>query len=45
MPEFAWRAADASGQMAHGHLEAASAVLAARQLRERGLTPVSIEEG
>ncbi len=45
MPEFAWRAADATGRMTQGHLEAASAVLAGRQLRERGLTPVSIDEG
>jgi general secretion pathway protein F len=45
MPDFAWRAADAAGRITQGHLEAASAVLAARQLRERGLVPVSVEEG
>lgn len=45
MPEFAFRAADASGRITQGHLEATSAVVAARQLRDRGLTPVSIEQG
>lgn len=44
MPEFDWRAADPSGRVTQGHLQAASAVQAARQLRERGLVPVSIEE-
>lgn len=45
MPEFAWRAADPSGRMSEGQLEAATALLAAKQLRERGLVPVSIQEG
>jgi general secretion pathway protein F len=45
MPDFAWRASDASGRMSQGTLEAATAVLAARQLRERGLVPVSVEQG
>ncbi len=45
MPEFAFRAADAAGRMTQGHVDAPSVVVAARQLRERGLTPVSIEEG
>jgi general secretion pathway protein F len=45
MPEFAWRAADAAGRITEGSLEAVSALVAARQLRERGLVPVSIEEG
>jgi general secretion pathway protein F len=45
MPEFAWRAADASGRVTEGRLEAASALLAARQLRDRGLVPVSIDAG
>ncbi|TWO67919.1 type II secretion system F family protein [Caenimonas sedimenti] len=45
MPDFAWRASDAAGRMSQGTLEAATAVLAARQLRERGLVPVSIEAG
>lgn len=45
MPDFAWRAADAAGRITEGNLEAVSALVAARQLRERGLVPVSIEEG
>lgn len=44
MPEFAWRAADASGQVTQGLLEAASATAATRQLRERGLVPVSVSD-
>ena len=45
MPEFAWRAADASGQVSQGQLEAATAAGAAKQLRERGLVPLSVQEG
>jgi general secretion pathway protein F len=45
MPEFAWRAADASGRVTEGRLEAATPLLAARQLRDRGLVPVSIQDG
>lgn len=45
MPEFFWRAADAAGRVDEGRLEAASAGVAARQLRDRGLVPVSIREG
>src|SRR6185369_2896589 len=44
MPEFSWRAADDSGHVTHGRLEAASANAATRQLRERGLIPVSIAD-
>jgi general secretion pathway protein F len=44
MPEFVWRAADASGQVTQGTVEAASATAATRQLRERGLVPVSISD-
>ena len=44
MPEFAWRAADASGQISEGRVEAASAHAATRQLRERGLVPVSVAD-
>ena len=44
MPEFAWRAADAAGQMTEGRVEAASAHAATRQLRERGLVPVSVSD-
>ena len=33
MPEFAWRAADASGRVTEGRIEAATQVIAARHLR------------
>lgn len=44
MPEFAWRAASASGQMVDGRLSAATQALAMKQLREQGLTPLHIED-
>lgn len=44
MPEFAWRAADAAGQISEGRVEAASAHAATRHLRERGLVPVSVAD-
>jgi general secretion pathway protein F len=44
MPEFVWRAADARGQVAQGRQESGSAQLVMKQLRERGLTPLSIDE-
>lgn len=44
MPEFAWRAASASGQMVDGRLSAATQALAMKQLREQGLTPLLIED-
>ena len=44
MPEFAWRAADPSGRVNEGRLNAATALLAAKQLRDRGLVPVSIQD-
>jgi general secretion pathway protein F len=45
MPEFAWRAADASGRVTEGRIEAATQLIVARQLRDRGLVPVSIQDG
>jgi general secretion pathway protein F len=45
MPEFSWRAADASGRVTEGRIEAATQLIAARQLRDRGLVPVSIQDG
>lgn len=45
MPEFSWRAADASGLVTEGRIEAATQLLAARHLRDRGLVPVSILDG
>jgi general secretion pathway protein F len=44
MPEFVWRAADASGKIQEGRLEAGALALAQKQLRARGLTPLSIRE-
>ncbi len=44
MPEFVWRAAAASGKVEHGRLTAASSAAALRQLREQGLTPLSLDE-
>jgi general secretion pathway protein F len=44
MPEFAWRAADSAGRITEGHLEAASTLAVTRQLRDRGLTPVSVSD-
>jgi len=44
MPEFAWRAADASGRVTEGRIDAATQLIAARQLRDRGLVPVSIQD-
>ncbi|MFM8900556.1 MAG: type II secretion system F family protein [Burkholderiales bacterium] len=43
MPEFDWRAADASGQITQGRQDAATSLLLMKQLRERGLTPLSID--
>ena len=43
MPEFDWRAADASGQVTQGRQDAATQLLLMKQLRERGLTPLSID--
>jgi general secretion pathway protein F len=45
MAEFAWRAADSSGRITEGRIEAATQLVAARQLRDRGLVPVSIQDG
>ncbi|MBN9404135.1 MAG: type II secretion system F family protein [Burkholderiales bacterium] len=43
MPEFAWRAAQADGQLVEGRSQAAAADAVLRQLRERGLTPLKVE--
>lgn len=44
MPEYSWRAADATGRVSEGRLEAVSPNAATRQLRERGLVPVSVSD-
>ena len=43
MPEFAWRAAQADGQLIEGRSQAPAADAVLRQLRERGLTPLKVE--
>jgi len=44
MPEFAWRAAQADGQLLEGRLDAAAPDAVLRHLRERGLTPLKVED-
>lgn len=43
MPDFAWRAADASGRMSQGRMDAASAEQAVLRLKGQGLVPVAVE--
>ena len=45
MPEFAWRAASSDGQLVQGRLDALSADAVLGQLRQRGLTPIRVEQG
>lgn len=44
MPEFVWRAAQADGQLVEGRTEASASAAVLRQLRERGLTPIRIDD-
>ena len=44
MPEFAWRAAQPDGQLVEGRTEATAADAVLRQLRERGLTPLRVQD-
>jgi general secretion pathway protein F len=44
MPEFAWRAAQADGQLVEGRFEAVQADAVLRHLRERGLTPIRVDD-
>ena len=44
MAEFVWRAADAGGQVSQGRIEAASLNGAMKLLRQRGLTPLKIDD-
>lgn len=44
MPEFAWRAAQADGQLVEGRLEAVASDAVLRHLRERGLTPIKVQD-
>ncbi|MBB6521004.1 type II secretion system F family protein [Pseudoteredinibacter isoporae] len=45
MGEFSYKAADRQGAMVHGNITAASKELAVRNLRQQGLTPVTVNEG
>ncbi|WOP16056.1 type II secretion system F family protein [Ottowia sp. SB7-C50] len=44
MPEFIWRAAQPDGRLVEGRSEASANGVVLRQLRERGLTPIRIDE-
>jgi general secretion pathway protein F len=44
MPDFVWRAADAAGHVSEGRMDAPSPAIAAKQLRDRGLVPLSVED-
>jgi len=44
MPEFVWRAAQADGHLVEGRLDATAADAVLRHLRERGLTPLKVED-
>ncbi len=44
MAEFVWRAADGRGQVSQGRIEATSLNGAVKVLRERGLTPLKVED-
>ncbi|MDH4416565.1 type II secretion system protein F [Acidovorax sp. HMWF029] len=44
MLEFAWRAASASGQIQEGRMAAAGPAAVVKQLRDRGLTPLAVDE-
>lgn len=45
MPEFAWKAASADGQVSEGRIDAPSQAQALRLLRGQGLTPIRVAEG
>ncbi|NBS46866.1 MAG: type II secretion system F family protein, partial [Betaproteobacteria bacterium] len=44
MPEFAWKAGNASGQVVEGRIQAGDQAQALRDLRRQGLTPLSITD-
>ncbi|MGB4061247.1 MAG: type II secretion system F family protein [Burkholderiaceae bacterium] len=45
MPDFAWKAARADGQLSEGRIEAPTQAQALRLLRGQGLTPIRVTEG
>ncbi|MFV0680471.1 type II secretion system F family protein [Ottowia sp.] len=44
MPDFTWRAAQLDGQLVEGRFEALTPDAVLRHLRERGLTPIKVED-
>jgi general secretion pathway protein F len=44
MPEFVWRAAQADGKLVEGRFDAIAPDAVLRHLRERGLTPLKVED-
>lgn len=44
MPEFVWRAAQADGQLIEGRTEAPASAAVLHLLRERGLTPIRVDD-
>ena len=45
MPDFAWKAARADGQVSEGRIEAPTQAQALQMLRGQGLTPIHVTEG
>lgn len=45
MPDFAWKAARADGQVSEGRIDAPTQAQALRLLRSQGLTPIQVTEG
>lgn len=45
MPEFSYKAASRGGEMVSGNITAVSKDMAARSLRQQGLTPISLDIG
>ena len=43
MPEFSWRAAETSGRVSAGRIEAANADQAVLRLKAQGLVPLSVQ--
>jgi general secretion pathway protein F len=44
MPDFSWRAASAAGKIEEGRLSAPSSVAVIKLLRERGMTPLRVDD-
>ena len=44
MPDYVWRAANAAGKVEEGRLQAPNSAAALKQLRERGFTPLRVDD-